>query len=106
MKTIQEKASKGPVTLRFYNDPGHGWLAVKVQYLIDLGIADKITNFSYLKGKTAYLEEDVDVGTFVEAAKEAGIEIKMTSGAWTNNNSPIRSYPRFFSHKIIDTIVG
>ena len=32
---------------RFYTDPGHGWLAVKRQELIDLDIIEKISGYSY-----------------------------------------------------------
>ena len=50
----------------FYSDPGHGWLAVSVEELQQLGIADKITSYSYLSGdgSVAYLEEDQDMRTF------------------------------------------
>lgn len=53
----------------FYSDPGHGWLRVKMQEIIDLGIQHKITIYSYVSanGKYAYLEEDCDAGTFIEA---------------------------------------
>ena len=27
--------------VKFYSDPGHGWVAVKRQLLVDLGILDK-----------------------------------------------------------------
>ena len=57
-------------TYMFYEDPGHGWLAVTVEELIELGIADKITGYSYLIGNMAYLEEDCDLGVFVLAYKK------------------------------------
>ena len=44
-------------TYMFYEDPGHGWLAVPMDHLIALGVADKITGYSYLLGNTAYLED-------------------------------------------------
>ena len=31
----------------FYEDPGHGWLAVPMEQLVKLGIADKISSCSY-----------------------------------------------------------
>jgi hypothetical protein len=78
-----------------YADPGHAWVAVKVKLLQDLGIADKITRFSYLKGKTAYLEEDCDVSKFV-AAYTAKFGQKPTfTEKFTNKSSPIRSYPSY-----------
>lgn len=53
----------------FYEDPGHGWLEVPTQELRDLGIADKISGYSYISsdGKRAYLEEDCDLSVFLEA---------------------------------------
>ena len=54
-------------TFTFHTDPGHGWVEVDVDLLIDLGIHSKITSYSYCYGSTAYLEEDCDAGTFVKA---------------------------------------
>lgn len=54
-------------TFRIYVDSGHSWIKVPKQLLNDLGIADKITNYSYQRGDYAYLEEDLDAGTFLHA---------------------------------------
>jgi hypothetical protein len=54
-------------------DSGHGWLSVPLEELKKLGIADKISAYSYITAKRAYLEEDVDAATFLDAA---GIDIK------------------------------
>jgi hypothetical protein len=54
-------------TYKLHTDPGHGWLAVRCKELAELGIADKITSFSYVKGEMAYLEEDLDLAVFVDA---------------------------------------
>jgi hypothetical protein len=78
-----------------YSDPGHGWAAVKRSLLISLGILNKITPFSFQKGKTVYLEEDCDVETFVKAYKQAyNVEPRFIH-RYTNNVSPIRRYKRF-----------
>ena len=45
----------------FYQDPGHGWVKVFVKELEQLGIADKISSFSYRRKDFAYLEEDCDL---------------------------------------------
>ena len=84
------------ITLKFYADPGHGWVAVKRKLLDELGIADKITSYSYQKGKTAYLEEDLDLGTLLKALNERGIGVKFTE-KHTNRYSPIRNYMRFMA---------
>ena len=54
----------------FYADPGHGWMAVKKQQLVELGIAAKITPCSYQRGDTAYLEEDGDLDLFFGIPKK------------------------------------
>ena len=86
-------------TYRLYSDPGHGWLAVKRAELENLGIIDKISSYSYQKGKMVYLEEDCDMGTFIKA--------KINANEWTEENlqhfikesyrdyTPIRSYQNF-----------
>lgn len=55
--------------LRWYIDPGHGWLAVPTQALIDSGVAGQISTCSYINGQMtiAYLEEDCDAPLFLEA---------------------------------------
>jgi len=57
-------------TYVFHTDPGHGWLAVPFKDIEALGIQDKISGYSYVKGKTAYLEEDCDAAVFMEAYAE------------------------------------
>ena len=60
-----------PVLLRrVYFDSAHSWLEVNYQELIDLGITKRITNWSYRDDKKVYLEEDIDVGTYIDAVKE------------------------------------
>lgn len=58
----------------FYADAGHGWLRVPKHLLVELGIADRITAFSYQRGDYAYLEEDVDLSIFLTAMRQRGIE--------------------------------
>lgn len=58
----------------FYEDPGHGWLEVPMADLIEAGVADKISRCSYRDGDKAYLEEDCDMATFLQAKAGAPIE--------------------------------
>lgn len=76
-----------------HSDAGHGWLAVKRAELVRLGILDKITHYSYQRGKTVYLEEDCDFSTFFARKKELGEEVKMRSSY--QQYSDIRSYDAF-----------
>jgi len=80
--------------IKFYSDPGHGWGAVKRKVLIDLGIADKISPFSYQKGDTVYLEEVCDLSSLVTALAVKGVVVKYDE-KHTNARSPIRSYECF-----------
>ena len=79
---------------KHYSDPGHGWVAVKRELIDSLGLADKITYFSYCKGKTVYLEEDLDAPTVLDALTKRGFAWK-TETISHDRTSPIRSYPRF-----------
>lgn len=78
---------------KFYEDPGHAWLAVKRAELIRLGILDKISHYSYQKGVTVYLEEDCDASTFIAAKQDRGE--KMNFIEVHQENTPIRNYEYF-----------
>lgn len=81
-------------TIKIYTDPGHGWAAVKKAELAALGIADKITAYSYQRGQTAYLEEDCDLTTYINALRAAGHEVTFTE-KHTDKRHPIRSYESY-----------
>jgi hypothetical protein len=73
-----------------YNDPGHGWIKVPLELLVELGIAHLITGYSYMTTTHAYLEEDCDMGTFIKAMNERNIPF-MFVDHYTNHQSSIRS---------------
>ena len=79
----------------YYSDPGHGWVKVPVSLLGELGIAGKITPFSYLRGKFAYLEEDCDAMAFIMAYKEKIGKRPMLRTHISDNRSKIRSYDSY-----------
>jgi len=79
--------------LTFINDPGHGWLSVSNKDVKELGIADRISRFSYMSPTRSYLEEDCDAGIFIDAAKEAGWELELKNSYC--ETTPIRNYPDF-----------
>ena len=88
--------AKTPKIYKFYGDPSHGWLAVKMQEIIDLGISQKISSFSYMHGQTVYLEEDCDAPIFVKAMQEKNPEFVLVCNTkHTDKTSPIRSYSRY-----------
>jgi hypothetical protein len=82
------------VMIKYYSDPGHGWGAVKRQLLVDLGIANKISHYSYQKGKTVYLEEDCDLPTLVTTLALTGTVVSYKSRHFVRY-SPIRNYACF-----------
>ena len=77
-----------------HSDAGHSWLAVKLADLEMLGIKTDITEYSYVKGKTAYLEEDKDATTYIEAMKSKGIDVIVRHGP-PRDRSPIRSFKSY-----------
>jgi hypothetical protein len=53
--------------------PGHAWARFPKARLVKLGIADKITPYSYQNGTNAFLEEDCDLSTLLAVLKAKGI---------------------------------
>jgi hypothetical protein len=66
-KGMVAKPRSGKKVYDFFEDAGHGWMKVKKSELEELGIADKISSYSYEKGDYAYLEEDDDANKFIKA---------------------------------------
>ncbi|PIX04029.1 MAG: hypothetical protein COZ77_08635, partial [Gallionellales bacterium CG_4_8_14_3_um_filter_54_18] len=79
----------------FYADPGHGWMAVKKQQLVELGIAAQITPYSYQRGGTAYLEEDSDLDRFFEAFIKKTGEKPVLKQHHCDRRSKIRNYDSY-----------
>lgn len=89
-------------TYKFYADPAHEWLAVKITELMQLGIITQISTYSYMRGATAYLEGDCDASLFFNAYKDKyGADPKHTY-KHTNNRSPIRNYDSYNRNKAVD----
>jgi len=75
----------------YYMDPGHGWVKVPMSLLRELGIESKITGYSHRRGDQAYLEEDCDAMTFLNAMETHGREVEL-EGHTSNRESVIRGY--------------
>lgn len=77
-------------------DPGHGWLKVPCKLLCELGITKNITPYSYVKGEYAYLEEDCDLTTFMNAMRlqKSDVQIKQRT-RHADNSSRVRNYPGY-----------
>lgn len=83
------------LSFNFHSDAGHGWLAVKICLVRELGLATDISLFSYMQGKTAYLEEDGDAPKFIKAFTEKFGFAPAIKELESKNYSPIRSFNRF-----------
>jgi len=77
----------------FHTDPGHGWLEVTRAELIELGITNQISQYSYQKGKLVFLEEDCDTARFLNAKSEIGQTFSFREVHL--ENTPIRNYSQY-----------
>jgi hypothetical protein len=69
---------------------------------MELGIVTQISAYSYMRGATAYLEEDCDAALFFVAyCDKHGMKPKHTY-KHTNNRSPIRNYEGYNRNKAVD----
>jgi hypothetical protein len=82
------------ITLMVFEDPGHAWARFSKKRLVELGIADKISRYSYQNGNNAFLEEDCDLSVLANALRDQGFEIKYKSNR-TDRQSKIRSFDRY-----------
>ena len=82
------------VEFTFFNDPGHAWLQVPKTVLVKSGVSDQISGYSYQDENFAYLEEDCDAGKFLRALQGLGVAFLITEH-FTDDDSPIRGYPRY-----------
>ena len=79
-------------------DAGHAWLAVKAGELVSLGIQDKISSYSYVKGSTVYLEEDCDFGLLYDACEKMGVKLEWNE-IHIDDQHWIRRLPRYSSSR-------
>ena len=84
---------KQPIIIKVYNDRGHGWGAVKRSLLFELGVLNRISSYSYQRGKTVYLEEDLDLGLVIQRLVKLGVDFTFIEKY--TDRSPIRSYDYF-----------
>lgn len=89
-------------TYKFYADSGHGWLAVKIEELMQFGIITQISSYSYMRGATAYLEEDCDASLFFNAYKDKYNKELTFTYNHTDNRSAIRNYDSYNRNKALD----
>lgn len=73
LTTRSSGSGLGPASkmYRLETDPGHGWLRVEKREIAELGIAGRISGFSHVSGRYAFLEEDRDAAIFADARMSA-----------------------------------
>lgn len=81
-------------TVTVYSDPAHAWAKVKRQVLLNLGIADKVSRYSYQLRDNVYLEEDNDLFLLHQTLDAQGVRLKYVE-KHTDKASKIRSYERY-----------
>ena len=91
------------ITLRIFADPGHAWCRFPLRRLTALGIADKISHYSYQNGTNAFLEEDDDLAVLVHALRSRGYDIKFHETSTESKSSKIRSFQSYnYGKKTVD----
>lgn len=82
--------------VQYHQDPGHGWLEVTRAMVDRLGIAPKISRYSYQSatGTAVYLEEDCDAALFVRAIEASGTKVHAIPHHY-KFDAPIRAMQRF-----------
>ena len=89
------------IKIKVFADPGHAWARFPKSRLVKLGIADKITPYSYQNGANAFLEEDYDLGILVQALQDRGYECRFHRTSAGTKSSKIRSYAPY-SYKAVE----
>lgn len=81
------------------SDPGHAWAKVFLPNVVRLGIAHKISNFSYVLGSWAYLEEDRDMPIYTNTLRKLGHSLSFNeiyvdsfdrSNKWNWKDEPVQ----------------
>lgn len=79
--------------LTFISDPGHGWLRVPLTDIAALGIEGDISEYSFIDGSFAYLEEDCDYDVFATACTAQGVPMPKIQDQYVERFA--RNRPRF-----------
>ena len=92
--------------IKLYSDPGHGWAAGPVSLLVRLDLVDHISTYSYIRGRSAYLEEDCDLSRFLAAARAAGLAVDLQEFITRNRRSRIRGYEYYTPGRARQTVTA
>lgn len=90
----------------YIQDAGHGWVKVPFELLRELGIAEKITYYSYYNRGQVYLEEDNDTCTFMNAYHARfGFDPKLRDRVARERRSRVRGYVPYSYHIACNVIL-
>jgi hypothetical protein len=84
----------------FHQDSGHGWLEVPAREIKAMGLEGRITSYSYLHEDKAYLEEDLDAGTFLDMRKLLPKPVAIQNN-YMDGMCRIRDYPHYRPENIV-----
>lgn len=84
------------IELTHLQDAGHGWIVCPASLVTSLGLANRISRFSFLDriSGTAYLEEDCDAPLFIQALESSGWEPSIKP-VYVSGDAKCRNLPRF-----------
>jgi hypothetical protein len=95
---MPEKITYTPMDVRdsyvYHQDSGHGWLEVPAREIRAMGLEGRITPCSYLYQDKAYLEEDMDAGTFLDMRKLLPKPVSIQNN-YMDGMCRIRDYPHY-----------
>lgn len=80
--------------LTYHTDPGRGWVAVPRDVIDQLGVADKVSAYSYESNGMVYLEEDCDAGPVLRLLEERGANVRIAE-RHTDADHWIRRLPAY-----------
>ena len=86
--------------ITIYSDPGHAWAKISFKKLEQLGIRDKISQYSYERNNYAYIEEDCDLSVLIECLQEKNIHFSFKE-YHTDKYSKIRGYNRYYNPRYV-----
>jgi hypothetical protein len=78
----------------YHHDSAHGWLEVPAGEIKAMGLEKRISPYSYSYQDKVYLEEDLDVGTFINIRKLLSKPISIQN-SYLDGMCYIRDYPHY-----------
>lgn len=73
-----EEAATAPRRFTYLQDPGHGWLLLTRQEIAEFGMKPgDFTSYSYVSGDRFALEEDLDMGRFLQTLDQLGVTYEL-----------------------------